>query len=60
MEKIVILDHRAQNLKIHIYNVDSDADIGYGYIKALGFDPNQCVWFFGTSVDIIKHKGILK
>lgn len=60
MEKLVILDHYAQNIKIHIYNVDSNLDLGCDYIEALGFDPDQCLWFFGTSVDILKHKGVLK
>lgn len=60
MEKLVILDFGAQDIRVHIYNVDPSADIDWDYIKTLGFDPDECTWYFGTSVNIFKHKGILK
>lgn len=60
MEKIVILNFGTSDIKIHIYNVDLSADIDWDYIKTLGFDPDECIWYFATNIDIKKHKEILK
>ena len=58
MEELVIIDYN--KLAVHFYKVDSDANIDENYIEKLGFNPNECSWMFAESIDIFKHKGILK
>jgi hypothetical protein len=58
MEKLVILDYVVPS--VHIYDIDSDADIDESYINNLGFSTSCCNWMFGEDIEIIHHKGILK
>lgn len=60
MEKLIILDFKPQEIKVHIYNVDPNIEIDWNYIESLGFDSDECIWYFGTKIDVFKHKGILK
>lgn len=58
MKKLVILDY--SNGSVHIYKVDSEANIDEEYIHDLGFHISECSWMFGENIEIFKHKGILK
>lgn len=58
-EKLIVIDTQVQEIQIHEYAVDPNTDIDEDYIAKLGFDTDHCVWFFGTKLEVIKHKGIL-
>ena len=58
MEKLVVLDYVVPS--VHIYDVDSDAEIDESYIENLGFNTNSCHWMFGEDMDITFHKEVLK
>ena len=58
MEQLVILDYNDQS--VHIYNIDSEADIDESYIRDLGFQASNCNWMFGEEISIHFHKNILK
>lgn len=58
MEKLVILDYVIPS--VHIYDVDSDADVDEEYIENLGFNTNSCSWMFGEEMEIIYHKEVLR
>ena len=58
MEKLVILDYVVPS--VHIYDIDSEADIDEEYIENLGFNTDSCSWMFGEDVEIIHHKEVLK
>lgn len=58
MEKLVILDYVVPS--VHVYDVDTEANIDETYIENLGFNTNSCSWMFGDGIDIIFHKEVLK
>lgn len=59
MEELVILNYNTS--EVHIYNVSSDVNIDEDYIKnTLGFNPDECSWMFGTNIEIIKYREIIK
>lgn len=58
MEKLVILDYNTS--EVHIYDVDSEADIGEEYISDLGFHTSECAWMFSECLGVVYHKEILK
>lgn len=58
MEQLVILDY--SNQSVHIYNVDSEADVDESYINNIGFHTSECTWMFGENINIQFHKDILK
>lgn len=58
-EKLVVLDFMVQDVEIHIYNIDPDLEVDEDLIKKLGHDPDCCQWAFGTSIEVIKHKGTI-
>ena len=58
MEKLIILDYVVPT--VHIWDIDSDADIDETYIENLGFNTNSCHWMFGDEMEIIHHKEVLK
>lgn len=60
MEKLVILDYEAQDIKCHVYNIDTSVNVDEDYILTLGFNPGYCFWYFGTSFELIEHKEALK
>lgn len=51
-EKLVVIDFLTQDLDIYIFTIDADDNVDEDYIKKLGFDPNNCRWFFGTDVRV--------
>lgn len=57
MEKLVVLDFNTHT--VHIFNVENDAEVD---INALGYgiDSDNCVCMWGESVDVIRHKGVIK
>lgn len=54
-EKLIVVDFLIQDVSVHIYPIDEDMDVDESVIKKLGHDPDNCQWFFGLDVDIIKH-----
>ena len=58
MEELVILDY--SNSSVHFYKVDNNTNINDDYIEKLGFNPDECSWMFAESIEVFKHKGILK
>lgn len=60
MEKIIILEFGAQNIHVHIYNVNEYTDVDWDYIQSLGFNPDDCIWYFATNINILNHKETLK
>lgn len=57
MEELVILDH--SDSSVHFYKVDKDADLDYGFIEKLGFNPDECSWMYAENIEVVKHKGII-
>lgn len=53
LEDLAILCYSTS--EIHIYKVHIDDDIDEKYIKNLGFNPDECSWMFGESINIINH-----
>lgn len=51
-EKLVVIDFVVQDLEIYIFTIDEDTNVDEDYIKDLGFDPDNCSWFFGTNVKV--------
>lgn len=51
-EKLVIIDFLIQDLDIYIFTIDEDTEVDENYIKKLGFNPDNCRWFFGTDVRV--------
>lgn len=59
MENLVILNYNTG--EVHIYNVSPEANIDEDYIQnGLGFNLDECSWMFGTDIEIIKHRRIIK
>ena len=58
MEKLVILDFCTAS--VHVYDVDSEANIDETYIENLGFNTNSCSWIFTENMEITFHKELLK
>lgn len=57
-EKLVILDYSTS--EVHVYDVDSEANIDEEYLENLGYHCSNCSWMFGQEIGIIHHKGVLK
>lgn len=57
-DTLVILDYDSET--VHIYKCDVNANIDDDYIKRMGFNPDSTIRMFGSFIDIVKHKGILK
>ena len=57
IEKLIILNYASR--QVHIYMVDSSADIDEEYIEKLGHNADECSWMFAEDIEIISHKGIL-
>lgn len=57
-DTLAILDFDTET--VHIYKCSVDANIDEEYIRSLGFNPDSCQWMFGSFIDVVKHKGILK
>lgn len=60
LEKLVIVENLGQDINIHVYSIDPDADIDEDYISKLGHDTSCCIWSFGTSYNITIHKEVLR
>ena len=58
MEKLIILDFCTAS--VHVYDVDSEANIDETYIENLGFNTNSCSWMFAENMEITFHKEVLK
>lgn len=58
MEKLIILDYAVPI--VHIYDVDSEANIDEEYIENLGINTNCASWMFGEDIEMIYHKETLK
>lgn len=55
MEKLTIVDIQTQEVTIDVYDIDEDENVDEEFIRNLGFNPDYCHWFFGTSFSIKYH-----
>ena len=55
MEKLTVVDIQTQEVTIDVYDIDENENVYEEFIRNLGFNPDYCHWFFGTSFNIKYH-----
>lgn len=55
MEKLIIVDITTQEVTVDSYDINEDENVDEDFIRKLGFNPDYCHWFFGTSLKITHH-----